>query len=171
MDLTVSAKCTVDYQATKTVQGQVGKFATAISEVLALVDGTGAGQVDKIYVDKDKTLAHSTTQSYDLSGSLTDLFGDSCVFAKVKGILLLNLSDDRDVPTTPQLSVGGNTNALVNWISAASDFVVVDAGGWFGIFSPDGYDVTADTGDVLDIENLDGAEEATYTLVIIGTTA
>lgn len=168
MNLTANLKVICDFEATKTVQGQSAKVATALSDLVQLVTGTGAGKIDLIYIAKDATLAASSTNSYDLSGTLEDFFGDACVMAKLKGVILINTSNHRSVPTSPQLGLGGNASGVGGWIDTVAAQVVCDTGGWIGFVSPDGFTVTASTADILDVENLDGSEEATYTIIILG---
>ena len=67
--------------------------------------GTGDNQLDILFHDM-RTLAGGANESLDLAGSLTDVFGVTVAFAKIKVLLIRNLS------TTQTLSIGGGANSL-----------------------------------------------------------
>ena len=130
-----------------------------------LTSGTGDNQADVLWVDQ-RTVGDGATDSLDLSGSLTDAFGATVTLVDVKGIYIRSANAN-----TTNLSVGGNANGLINWISAATDQVQVQPDGLFLLSAPNtGYAVTAATGDVLDVVNAAGAT-ALYDIVIWGTSA
>ena len=68
-----------------------------------------------------------------------------------------------------------NLSAAMMGIGAfadATDKINLPASAWLKWVAPiDGYAVTAGTGDLLKIENSDGAATATYDIVIVGTSA
>ena len=128
-------------------------------------NGTGTGQANLIFRDQ-RTLADGANESLDLAGVLTDPFGTVLTFAKVKIILIENLS------TTQTLTVGGATsNQFINWVGTATDSIKIPPGGFFAISAPAaGYAVTAGTGDLLKVANSAGAA-CTYNVVILGTSS
>ncbi len=97
---------------------------------------------------------------------LTDPFGTTLIFAKVKVIIIENLS------TARTLTVGGATDyPLVNWVGSATDTIKIPPGGFFAICAPGaGYAVTAGTGDLLKIAN-DAGTSCIYNIIIIGTSS
>lgn len=132
----------------------------------AFANGTGNNQADLIFHDK-RTLADGASENLDLSGSLTDVFGSTLTFAKIKAIIIQNLS------TTQILTVGGAAaNALINWVADATDKINIPPGGAFCIMAPlAGFAVTAGTGDILKIANGGAGDPADYNIWIIGTSA
>ena len=54
---------------------------------IALDNGTGANQADKVFTDT-RTVTTGATDSLDLAGSLTDAFGATITLARVKAILV-----------------------------------------------------------------------------------
>jgi hypothetical protein len=126
----------------------------------AFTPGNGSGQADRIFHDK-RTLADAATEDIDLYGGLTDAFGVTINFAKVKALIIKNLS------TTQTLSIGGATaTQLSNWVANVNDIVVVPAGGFLCLVNPAGYAVTSIL-DLLKIANSAGAV-CDYDIVIIG---
>jgi hypothetical protein len=137
------------------------------SNDIAYTNGTTANKVDQRFT-QTKTLLTATAQDYDLAGALTNEFGVTMTFVKVKGIALINRS------TTPGdfLWLGGDaTAALVDWVENANDRIKVGPGGHIDLESPiDGYTVTPTTADILQVEN-PGLNSVTFKIVIVGTTA
>lgn len=131
-------------------------------------NGTGADQADILWHDQ-RTLAASTSEDLDLSGSLTDSFGTTVALARVKAIIVAAASANGGL-----IQVGGaSSNQFINWVANSSDIIQVRAGGFFMMVAPDAtaYAVTAGTGDLLKIANTDGVDSATYDIYIIGASA
>ncbi len=128
-------------------------------------NGTGSGKADRIFRDQ-RTLANGANENLALAGVLTDPFGTTLTFAKVKVILIENLS------TTQTLTIGGAASfALVNWVGTATDTIKIPPGGFFAISAPvAGFAVTAGTGDLLKVANSAGAA-CIYNVILIGTSA
>lgn len=136
------------------------------SKSYTLTNGTGADQANNIWTDT-RTITASGTDDIDLAGSLTNAFGTTLTFTKIKGIIV-----SAAAANTNNVLVGGDaTAALVNWVGNATDIITVQPGGTFAIYTPSstGYAVTATTGDILQIANSAGSTSVTYDIVIIGT--
>lgn len=137
---------------------------------LILRNGTGAGNADRMFTDQ-RPLAASTTEDLDLAGSLTDAFGATVTFARIKLIHIEAL------PTNVNNVVvgGAATNQFINWVGAATHQVVIRPGGSFtlttGSADGTGYAVTAGTGDLLRIGNSGAGSEVKYNIVLIGCSA
>jgi hypothetical protein len=133
-----------------------------------LTNGTGSDKANQVYMDS-ATLNASTRTTYDLAASLTDVYGTTITFTRIKGIFLANTSTTAAVLAIGGGSDGAGTNAFVNWISAAAEEVNVRAGGCFMLWAPDAtaYAVTAGTGDILGITET-AALASTFELGIIG---
>lgn len=125
-------------------------------------NGTGSGQANKQFHDA-RSLEAGANESLDLAGGLTDTFGNSLTFTKIKFLLIANTS------TTQTLSVGGGgVNSFINWVADATDIVKIGPGATAVLIcDPAGVTVTADTGDLLKILNNAGAA-CIYDIVIFG---
>lgn len=137
----------------------------ALSGSQTFDNGTGANQADMIFTDT-RTLSASATENLDLAASLTNAFGTTLTFTKVKAILIT--------------AATGNTNAVqvtrpasngVPLFMAAGDGIALTPGGVFYAAWPDasGVAVTASTGDLITITNSAGGTSVTYNVLIIGT--
>lgn len=146
-----------------TVSAPVNK---ALNKVLS--SGTGANQADKIFHDQ-RTLAASATENLDLAGVLTDAFGATITFARIKLILITAAAAN-----TNNVIVGGHGSAaFVNWVSDATDKIIVRPGGAFLLVATDAtaYAVTATTGDMLTVANSAGSTGVTYDVILAGCSA
>lgn len=140
-------------------------FPAKLSGSYTLANGTGANQAQTVFSDQ-RTLAASTAEDLDLSGTLTDAFGATIAFTKVKAICVKAAAAN-----TNDVEVGGQaTNGFSTIFSDASDVVLVKPGGMFALIAPDanGYAVTAGTGDLLQITNGGAGTSVTYDVVIVG---
>jgi len=129
---------------------------------LNFTSGTGNNQTSVIYHDT-RTLADGATENLDLAGVLTNPFGSTVTFTKVKVIVFKNMS------ATQTFSLGGAASAqFVNWVGDATDIINVPPGGCFVISAPlAGFAVTATSADLLKVANSAGAE-ADYKIMILG---
>lgn len=160
----------VDFTATltKALDLVTGEAPLRKRVSIPLASGTGADQADKIFSDQ-RTLTASATEDLDLAGGLTDAFGDAITFARVKAILIFASAANAN-----NVLVGGAaSNQFVNWVSDATDKIVVRPGGVFCLIAKDatGYAVTAGTGDLLRIGNSGAGTSVVYDIVIIGASA
>lgn len=142
----------------------------AIQKNLVLRNGTGAGNADRMFTDQ-RTLTASSTEDLDLSGVLTDAFGATLTFARIKLIHIEALSTNVN-----NVVIGGAaTNQFINWVGAATHQVVVRPGGFItlgtGAADATGYAVTAGTGDLLRIGNSGAGSSVAYNIVLIGCSA
>ena len=127
--------------------------------------GSGANQANQFFSDR-RTLAASTSEDLDLSGALTDAFGASIAFTKVKAIQVT-------APTTNTNDVvigGAAANAFVGPFGASTHKVSVPPGGVVTLANPTaaGWTVTAATGDLLKIANSAAGSSVDYEIVIVG---
>jgi hypothetical protein len=132
----------------------------------AMTNGTGADQANMVWTDT-RTISASGTDDLDLAGVLTDAFGATITFTKIKGMIVVAASGN-----TNDVVVGGDASAaLVNWVGNANDVVNVKPGGLFAAVAPNsaGYAVTATTGDILQIANSSSSTSVTYDIILIGT--
>ena len=123
---------------------------------LSLADGTTANQVNRVY---HKRLSLTTTPTdIDLSGSLTDAFGNALVFVEIVAIFVKNNSST----AAEVVQVGGDAAALVGWVGAANDYLNVPAGGCMAAVNPrdPAWAVTATTADILQLVAASGTPTA-----------
>jgi hypothetical protein len=142
-----------------------GSVPLKLKKAIALASGTGADQADLIY-HAQRTLVASASEDLDLSGVLADPFGTTLTFARIKGLVVVAAAAN----TNNVLVGGAATNAFINWVSDATDKVVVRPGAVFALFSGSAtaYAVTAGTGDLLRIANSGAGSSVTYDIAIIG---
>ena len=175
-DLTATWKLIVEATAKKATDLTVPSETLNLTKTLKFIFGTGAGQVDQVFHDR-RTLAGGASEELDLAGALTNAFGATVTFAKIKGIAIINRSNetlDGHSPTDADLDIGGAAaNAFQGPFVDSSDKLNLAAGAPLLIAKPDadGWTVTAGTGDLLKIENKDGSEEAVYDIVLVGEAA
>jgi len=132
------------------------------SSKLVLPSGSAANKQNLVYSDSFSLAATPTT--LDLAGTIASkLNGATLTFTNIRGFALRNTS----TTTGENITVGGNANGLVNWVTAVGDEIILGPSGLLVIHSPiDGYDVTAGTGDILEFDP--GAATITAELAIWG---
>lgn len=140
-------------------------YPVAFNSVTNFADGTGANQANQIFTDT-RTLTASSTEDLDLAGGLTNAFGTTVTFTKVKAIIITAASGN----TNNVLVGGAASNQVATIFSATNDVLVIRPGGMFALTAPDptGMAITASTGDLLKIANSSSGTSVTYTIVIIG---
>jgi len=152
-----------------------------LTEALAFTFGSGALQADQIFFDR-RVLAAGANETLDLSGVLENPLGGTISFANVKGIVIVNRSDETSTSpshtiTDAEIVVGGAAaNTFLGPFQDASDKLGIPAGGIVFVARPTaaGWDVVdeyAVVTDQLKIENADGSGEALYDIYIWGDSA
>ena len=148
------------------------KLAVTLTE--AFTFGNGAGKFDQVYHDTN-TIDADGTEGIDLAGDLSNAFGGSIGFDAIKALLVRNRSDELNpngvahAITASQISFSTPAaNGCVTWCGAAEQSIVLPAGASVLLIFPGaGYVVSADDGDLLEL-NEDSTAEACYEIVIIG---
>ena len=167
MALDTRIKLTVASVLTSALDLQPRTAPLNLAKNIALTNGTGANQADRVWADQ-RTISASATDSIDLAGSLTDAFGAALTFARIKAVLVTAAStNSNNVNVTRPASNG------VPLFIAAGDGIPVRPGGMIVWVAPDatGVAVTAGTGDLLDIVNSGAGSSVTYDIAIIGASA
>lgn len=137
---------------------------------IALATGTAVNLADLRWVASARSLAATTAENLDLTGTaLADQFGTSFAAARIK-LLIIQL-----ITTTAgyTLEVGGaGSNPCGTFFGDISDKLIIRAGGFGILYAPDAtaYAVTAGTGDLLKINNPNAAG-ITYNAMIVGASA
>jgi len=163
---TLSASIKLSVSATLTGTSDLGsrKYDLPFTKTVSFTHGTGANQANQIWTDT-RTISASSSEDLDLAGVLTSPLGTTLTFTKIKAIIIAASANN-----TNNVVVGGDTNALINWVGNANDVVNIRPGGFICLTAPDStaYGVTASTGDILQITNSDGTSSVTYDIIIIG---
>jgi hypothetical protein len=155
-----------DLQQTNVLDLATATVPISFTKTWTFTDGAGANQVDQVWSDT-RTLSASATEDLDLAGVLTNSFGVTVSFARVKVLWVAPASGN-----TNNVQVGGAAAAqFVNWVANSSDIVNVRPNGGFLLVAPDatGYAVTATTADLLKFANSAAGTGVTYDIVIIGS--
>jgi len=167
--MALTSKVTLRINATQTGSNDLGnpQFPMAFSQIDNMLDGTAAGQADLLFSDQ-RTITASSNEDLDLSGSLTDVYGTTLAFVKVKVIAIYAASGN-----TNNVQVGpAASNGFLGPFADASDQIDIAPGGTMLLTAPSaGWTVTASTGDLLNIANSGAGTGVTYDIVIIGTSA
>jgi hypothetical protein len=162
MSLTTSVNVSIQANNTRTLDQRIATDTIPFSVIATLADGTGAGKNNKVFYD-ERTLADGATEDLDMSGALTDGFGQAVVFTKIRLIAIFSVAAN-----TTLLTVGGDA-ASVPIFGAVNDVLSVAPGGAFVLYNPSlaGIGVTATTGDIIQVANAAGAE-AVYRILVCG---
>lgn len=168
MSLSATVKASVAATQTRDLDLASGSSTLSRAVAASFTNGTGLNQANLIWHDQ-RTLVN--TEDLDLSGALTDIYGQSVVFARIKALLLESLSSNGSNITLSRGSSNG-----VPLFTAASDGIIIRPGGALLWVAPDatGIAVTASTGDILTVTNGSASSpqvSVTYNIVIIGADA
>lgn len=155
----VSGANTLVISSASTASGPIDADWTTL-----LSSGTGANQASNIYTAR-RTLASGATENLDLYGSLTNAFGVTLNFTKIKAIMV-----KADSANTNDVQVQRASSNGVPLFMAASDGVQLRPGAWFVYVQPDssGIAVTSGTGDILTFTNSTTGSSVIYDILIIG---
>lgn len=145
-----------------------GRFPVTKRKLIDMASGVGAGQADRMFTDQ-RTIAASGSEDLDLAGVLTDAFGATITFARIKA-LMITAADGN----TNGVVVGAGTNAWAGFLGATHTMTLrpgTAIGMAVGAADATGYVVTAATGDILKVANSSSGTSVTYDIVIIGASA
>lgn len=136
-----------------------------LSSAVSLVNGTAAGQADRVFTDT-RTLGASATEDLDLAGVLADAFGTLITFGKIKALIVKAAAAN-----TNNVNLSRPAGATgVPLFLAVSDGLVIPPGftfAWFG--SGAGVTVTPSTGDMITLTNGGAGTSVNYDIVVVGT--
>lgn len=170
MSVSGSIKVLSNFAQTKTGDLETASSAIALSLATAFSDGVAAGNADRIFRDT-RTLTASASETLDLSGSLTDIYGDAVVFADLRAIVVV-----ADATNTNNVNVLRGTTSPETSLPlflASGDGIAVRPGGMFVWTCPDatGIPVTATTADKITFTNSAGSTPVTYSVLLVGASA
>ena len=152
---------------TSVVDDRTVPDSLALERKTTWTDGTGANQAQTRFHD-ERTLASSGVDNLDFndaSNALKDVFGVALQLTAIKSLVIHNKSGNGAAMSVGPPGANGWITAM-----AASDVMAIRDGGLFVIEDPTaaGYVVTAGSGDLFTITNLDGSVSLTYSITIIG---
>lgn len=128
--------------------------------------GTTVGNADLMWSDT-RTINASSNEDLDFAASLTDTFGATLTFARIKAIMVKAASANTNNVVITRPAANG-----VPLFEAASDAVAVLPGGVFLWTAPGaGVAVTAGTGDLLNFSNSGAGTSVSYSIFVIGASA
>lgn len=165
MPLSGSLKIAANFAQTKTADFESASSAIALALSIAFTDGNAAGNADRIWKDT-RTINASANEDLDMSGTLTDIYGASVIFADVRAIVIIASSNN----TNNVRLIRPASNGLPLFL-AAGDGIDIRPGGMFLWACADAtaVPVTAGTGDLLNVANSSSGTGVDYSIVIIGS--
>ena len=144
---------------TKSLDLSTPEDVISLARNIELSDGTGSGKANRHWSD-ERSLGSGANETIDLT-ALTDAFGRTLTFTKLKVIYIKNTSS-----TAAIIKIGGATNH-VDIFDNASDIMPIHPGGDFRwTFPTTGLTITDSDSEDLKIESSGAA--GTYEIVIIG---
>ncbi len=123
MSLNGTININARFDETSSLDLRTGAVTAKISKLLTLLDGSGAGQCNKLFVPSTApSVAQSTNTDYDLSGSLAGSFG-TVVFTAVKAIIVV-----ADAANLGALTLFGGTNPFLGPLGGTTPTYTLIAG-------------------------------------------
>lgn len=167
MPLNSKLAISVTANLTKSLDLADGSVPLAKVYQAILASGTAAGMADLVFHDT-RTLTASANEDLDLAGVLTDAFGATLTFVKIKGLFVAGAAAN-----TNNVVVGNAaTNAWAALLNATGTLQVrpgTFVGAFAGQADSAGYAVTAGTGDLLRVTNGGAGTPVTYDIILLGT--
>ena len=166
MALTTNCNSGISGKLTSTFDSKTITAAFGFSIADSFASGTVVDTADLAWWDGSRSLA-ATSENLDLAGGLTDPFGNTLTFARIKGLYIKNNS----TTAGETLKIGGHATAAFLLFDDATDIYELGPDGIFLIWEPSAtaLPVTATTADLLKIDS--GAATLTYDICIIGASA
>lgn len=133
-----------------------------LTEIFTILAGTGASKADLCYRGSLTVTAGGST-SLDLSGSLTNAFGETLTFSSIKAIIIKNKSTADSI-----VASFDDSNAFA---SACDGNITILVGGIFVLMTDThatGYAVTAGTGDILTLDASAAGANVDVDIIILG---
>lgn len=129
-----------------------------------LSNGTATGNASQLWHDQ-RSLNASATEDLDLAGGVTNAFGVTVTFVKVKIVIVKASSGNtNDVQVTRKATTG------IPLFMADGDGIALGPGEFFVYGSPTtGKTITDTTDDTLTFTNSAGGTSVTYDIILVGT--
>lgn len=145
--------------------GETGGRNVVLQAAYAVVSGTAAGQIDRLWMDT-RTLTTGASENVDVRGTIADSFGAVVDMVKVKGVFIA-ASGANTVSLTVTKGASG-----VNYLTGTTPgFAAIGANGMVAWLDPNaGVAATAGSSDLIVVTNAAGAS-STYSILVVGTSA
>ena len=166
MALTANFVLNVNFSFTNPLDLTTPKDTGQLTLPLALTNGTGDNQADKIFHD-ERTLSDEGTETLDFhDGSLTDAFGNALTLDKLKSLVIVNYS----VEAT--LLVGGAAATVLPLFADDTDIIKVPVAttlqpGIIWWAAPKGIDITTNS-DLKLTHDGTGTDSLTFRIIAVG---
>lgn len=165
MGLSAKIAAAISYRLTS--QPDLGSAEAKFDGHAALdwANGTGDNQASKVHMDS-KSIAASSSEDLDLSGTLTDPLGATVAFSTIKAILIKAKASNVN-----NVVVGGAAaTQFVGPFGAATHTIAVPPGGQFLISAPKtGWTVTGGSADLLKLANSGAGSAVAFDIIVVGT--
>lgn len=133
----------------------------------SLGSGTAAGEADLVFAARF-TIAASGSQDLDLAGALSDAFGGTLTFVKVKALYVYAATTN----TNNAVVQPGASNPFTGPFGGTTPTLTVPPDGELFLSAPKaGWPVTPATGDILTIANSGAGTSVVVDVVVLGTSA
>ncbi len=169
MALSTSLRLALSARVTSALDLGTAQAPATIDAAVSLVDGTGAGEADRIFADT-RTLAASATEDLDLAGALLDPLGGAAAMARLKALVVRAAAGN-----TNNVLVGRAASNGISTLFGATGAVILRPGEFLAIAcaatDATGHVVTGGTGDLLTVANSGAGSTVTYDIVAIGASA
>lgn len=160
LEVTFNLNIDGTYKSTLDLGTVTEKLGTQIS--IPFASGTGDDQADRWTHDK-RTVTNPTTDTIDLTATLSDGFGATFAPATLKGIIIHHRS------TSGNLTITGNAIQYSGWAGASGEHLILPGGLWVVMAPNTGYTITNTTKDQLSIDSSAGA--IIYDIYLLGASA
>lgn len=159
----VTVNLTIDSKLLSALDLSSANDPLVVAIAASLTNGTATGQASQHWHDT-RVLTASATEDLDLAGGLTNAFGVTLTFTKVKCVFVRAATGN-----TNSVEVTRKATTGIPLFMADGDGISLAPGEWFCYFSPTvGKTITATTDDTLTFTNSAGSTSVTYDVVIIG---
>jgi len=160
----VNFRVTLDAQLNKALDLDTPIDPLVYSISLLLTNGTGSGAASQMWHDQ-RTLGASATEDLDFAASLTNAFGVTLTFVKIKLVIVKAATTNTNDVQVQRIATTG-----LPLFMADGDGIALGPGEFFIYGSPTtGKTVTATTDDTLTFTNSAGSTSVVYDIIVIGT--
>lgn len=164
----VRGNISLSIDLTQSGTGDLGtpKMRAVADKILSFLEGTDAvNKADLLFADT-RSIAASSNENLDFSGSLIDAFGATIAAAEIVAIYVAAKSTNvNNLQITRPAS-----NGFIGPFLATGDGVSVKPGEFQLFVSQSGWAVTAATGDLLNAANSGAGSAVVYDVIILGRT-
>lgn len=159
LDLTAALRIFGDFESASDLTDAIESLDVGLSK--RVTNGTGTDQANEFWSDQRTVTGAAETLNF-VTGTLTNVFGDTITLSKLKGLLIVNTS----ITSGEDLTLTGDM--LTAGIGTMTS-ITLTPGGYFLITAPtDGYTIATTGSDELTIDP--GSDTITYKIVVWGVT-